>query len=135
MSPQVGAGFNRDKWEHLERYTRGLTKVYRNVYVCTGPLYLPKADPEDGKSYIKYQVIGKNNVAVPTHFFKVIVGEMEGSGDLEMEAYVLPNEKIPDHVPIQTFQVPPDSIERAAGLLFFNKVSRSHFKKINGKEQ
>ena len=32
-------------------------------------------------------------------------------------------------------QVPPDSIERAAGLLFFNKVSRSHFKKINGKEQ
>ena len=87
------------------RYTRGLTKVYRNVYVCTGPLYLPKADPEDGKSYIKYQVIGKNNVAVPTHFFKVIVGEMEGSRDLEMEAYVLPNEKIPDHVPIQTFQV------------------------------
>ena len=131
----MGAGFNRDKWEHLERYTlikmaiyhtwnmlkidkkrakkftfcyrytRGLTKVYRNVYVCTGPLYLPKADPEDGKSYIKYQVIGKNNVAVPTHFFKVVVGEMEGSRDLEMEAYVLPNEKIPDHVPIQTFQV------------------------------
>ena len=87
------------------RYTRGLTKVYRNVYVCTGPLYLPKADPEDGKNYIKYQVIGKNNVAVPTHFFKVMVGEMEGSRDLEMEAYVLPNEKIPDHVPIQTFQV------------------------------
>ena len=73
--------------------------------MCTGPLYLPKADPEDGKNYIKYQVIGKNNVAVPTHFFKVVVGEMEGSRDLEMEAYVLPNEKIPDHVPIQTFQV------------------------------
>ena len=50
-------------------------------------------------------MIGKNNVAVPTHFFKVIVGEMEGSRDLEMEAYVLPNEKILDHVPIQTFQV------------------------------
>lgn len=134
MSPQVGAGFNRDKWEHLERYTRGLTKVYRNVYVCTGPLYLPKVDPEDGKSYVRFQVIGQNNVAVPTHFFKVVVGEGEDRS-LEMEAYVLPNEKIPDHVPIHTFQVPPDSIERAAGLLFFNKVSRTHFKKINGKSQ
>lgn len=135
MSPQVGAGFNRDKWEHLERYTRGLTKVYRNVYVCTGPLYLAKTDPTDGKNYVRYQVIGPNNVAVPTHFFKVVVGETEESRELEMEAYVLPNEKIPDHVPIHTFQVPPDSIERAAGLLFFSKVARTHFKKINGKPQ
>ena len=90
---------------HFCRYTRGLTKVYRNVYVCTGPLYLPKVDPADGKSYVRFQVIGQNNVAVPTHFFKVIVGETESSRDLEMEAYVMPNEKIPDHVPIHTFQV------------------------------
>lgn len=25
----------------------------------------------DGKLYVKYQVLGKNHVAVPTHFFKV----------------------------------------------------------------
>ena len=50
---QVGAGFNRDKWEHLERYVRGLTKLYKNVYVCTGPLYLPKPEP-DGKNYVRY---------------------------------------------------------------------------------
>ena len=37
MTPQVGRGFNRDKWEHLERYARKLTKLYRNVYVCTSP--------------------------------------------------------------------------------------------------
>ncbi len=49
---QVGVGFNRDKWEHLERYVRKLTKLYKNVYVCTGPLYLPKRDA-DGKSYVK----------------------------------------------------------------------------------
>ena len=77
--------------------------MYRNVYVCTGPLYLPKVDPSDGKSYVRFQVIGQNNVAVPTHFFKVIVGEKEDR-DLEMESYVLPNEKIPDHVPVHTFQ-------------------------------
>lgn len=132
MSPQVGAGFNRDKWEHLERYVRGLTKIYRNVYVCTGPLYLPKMEP-DGKNYVKYQVIGQNNVAVPTHFFKVIVGELESTRELEMEAYVLPNEAIPDNVGLHTFLVPPDAVERAAGLLFFDKLSRSKLKKINGK--
>ena len=104
ISPQVGAGFNRDKWEHLERYVRGTTKIYKNVYVCTGPLYLPKVDAQDGKSYIKYQVIGSNNVAVPTHFFKVLVGELDNQ-QLEMEAYVLPNEVIPDNVPLAAFQV------------------------------
>jgi hypothetical protein len=31
------------------------------------------------------------------------------------------------------FQVPPDAIERAAGLLFFDKISRESLKKINGK--
>ena len=30
MAPQVGRGFNRDKWEHLERYVRKLVKVREN---------------------------------------------------------------------------------------------------------
>lgn len=42
IAPQVGLGFNRDSWNRLEKYVRGLTKIYRDVYVCTGPLYLPK---------------------------------------------------------------------------------------------
>ena len=52
----------------------------------------------------RYQVIGSNNVAVPTHFFKVIVGETENR-ELEMEAFVLPNEAIPDSTPLASFQV------------------------------
>ena len=42
MSPQVGKGFNRDSWNRLERHCRNLTKNHRNVYVGTGPLYLPR---------------------------------------------------------------------------------------------
>lgn len=42
MAPQVGVGFNRDSWNRLERHVRKLTRTYPNVYVCTGPLYLPK---------------------------------------------------------------------------------------------
>ena len=132
MAPQVGRGFNRDKWEHLERYVRKQTRIYRNVYCCTGPLYLPRME-EDGKSYVKYQVIGQNNVAVPTHFFKVLVMETDG-GELELESFVLPNQEIPDSVPLDNFRVPPESVERAAGLLFFDRVGRDKLAKINGEK-
>lgn len=130
MAPQVGKGFNRDKWEHLERHVRKLVKVYRNVYCCTGPLYLPRMEA-DGKNYVKYQVIGQNNVAVPTHFFKIVVMENE-TRDLELDAFVLPNEEIPDSTPLDNFRVPPESVERAAGLLFFDRINRDKLVKING---
>ena len=43
-------------------------------------------------------------MAVPTHFFKILVGELDNQ-QLEMEAYVLPNEVINDNVALATFQV------------------------------
>lgn len=132
MAPQVGLGFNRDSWNRLESYVRGLTKLYPNVYVCTGPLYLPHKE-DDGKMYVKYQVIGTNNVAVPTHFYKIIVGET-ADNQLEMEAYVMPNKEIANDTPLQVFQVPPETIERAAGLLFFDTINRKQLAKINGKK-
>ncbi|KAG7214273.1 hypothetical protein INR49_007513 [Caranx melampygus] len=61
---------NQNTWNSLEKLCRSLTKHYLNVYVCTGPLYLPRRET-DGKLYVRYQVIGRNHVAVPTHFFKV----------------------------------------------------------------
>ncbi|KOC60548.1 Endonuclease G, mitochondrial [Habropoda laboriosa] len=132
MAPQVGKGFNRDSWNRLEKYIRQLTKTYKEVYVCTGPLYLPKTEA-DGKKYVRYEVIGANHVAVPTHFYKIIVGETQDS-KLEMEAFVMPNTPIDDNTPLTNFQVPPESIERAAGLLFFDKISRDKLSKINGKK-
>ena len=132
MAPQVGVGFNRDSWNRLEKYVRNLTKVYKNVYVCTGPLYLPKKEA-DGKKYVRYEVIGANHVAVPTHFYKVVVAETHDS-KLEMEAFVMPNSPIADNTPLTNFLVPPESVERAAGLLFFDKISRDKLSKINGKK-
>lgn len=131
MAPQVGAGFNRDSWNRLEKHVRKLTNVYKHVYVCTGPLYLPKKEA-DGKKYVRYEVIGANQVAVPTHFYKVVVGETSDD-KLEMEAFVMPNAPIDDNTPLTNFQVPPESIERAAGLLFFDKISRNKLNKVNGK--
>ncbi|XP_045505656.1 endonuclease G, mitochondrial [Colias croceus] len=132
MAPQVGQGFNRDSWNRLEKHVRKLTKVYDNVYCCTGPLYLPRREA-DGKSYVKYQVIGANTVAVPTHFYKVVVCEAP-DGSLHMESYVMPNQKLSDETPVSSYMVPPETIEKAAGLLFFDKIHRSKLTTINGKK-
>uniref|UniRef100_A0A1L8DPT9 Endonuclease n=2 Tax=Nyssomyia neivai TaxID=330878 RepID=A0A1L8DPT9_9DIPT len=131
MAPQVGSGFNRDAWNKLEKYVRKLTKKFANVYCCTGPLYLPRKEA-DGKTYVKYQVIGANSVAVPTHFFKVVVCE-RNDGKLEMEAFVMPNQVINNETPLTMFHVPPETIERAAGLLFFSQINRKVLVSINGK--
>ena len=84
--------------------------------------------------YVKYQVIGKSHVAVPTHFFKVVVVE-DHNCSLALESYVMPNQPIDDNTPLNVFQVPPETIERAAGLLFFDKISIDKLKTINGKSQ
>lgn len=73
------------------------------ILFLKGPLYLPKKEA-DGKAYVKYQVIGNNSVAVPTHFYKVIVGETT-DGKLELESYVMPNQVIDDNTPLNVFQV------------------------------
>ncbi|KAI1730599.1 DNA/RNA non-specific endonuclease domain-containing protein [Ditylenchus destructor] len=118
MSPQVGKGFNRDKWNDLERK---LAKKHKNIYVCTGPLYLP-CQEADGNFYVKYKLIGANRVAVPTHFFKVALIETDRD-KYEMEAYMMPNQFIPDEKPISDFLVPLESIERAAGFLIFEHAN------------
>nr|CRZ21832.1 BMA-CPS-6 [Brugia malayi] len=131
MAPQVGKGFNRDKWNELEKHVRKLARKNKNVYVCTGPLFLPKLE-QDGSLYIKYKIVGRNNIAVPTHFFKVVLVELM-NGKFELEAYILPNSVIPDDIPLTSFMVPLDSIERSAGFLIFDKLPKNALNKINGK--
>ncbi|KAI1777604.1 hypothetical protein F4818DRAFT_407234 [Hypoxylon cercidicola] len=132
MCPQVGEGFNRDYWAHFEDFCRGLTARYPSVRVVTGPLYLPKRDPADNKWYVRYEVIGNPpNVAVPTHFYKVIFAE-DGAvgGNVALGAFVLPNAPIPNEKPITDFEVPVEAIERASGLEFASKLPPQRRKRL-----
>ncbi len=117
MCPQCPQ-FNRGYWSKLEKHVRDLTKNYQNIYVITGPLYLPHQEV-DGKRYVKYQVIGKNDVAVPTHFFKVISCE-DKHGRKASAAYILPNQDIPSRTPLKDFQTTIEKIEKAAGMILSN---------------
>ncbi|KAK1088268.1 nuclease [Friedmanniomyces endolithicus] len=119
MCPQVGDGFNRDYWAHFEDFCRRLTSFYPSVRIVTGPLYLPKRDV-DGKWRVSYEVIGHPpNVAVPTHFYKIIFAEDgKAGGNVSLGAFVLPNDVIHNDKPLKDFEVPVEAVERASGLEF-----------------
>ena len=42
---QVGEGFNRDYWARFERFVQDTTKSFDDVWVVTGPLYIPRPTP------------------------------------------------------------------------------------------
>ncbi|KAI5780164.1 mitochondrial nuclease [Peziza echinospora] len=131
MCPQVGDGFNRDYWAHFEDFCRRLTKSYPSVRIITGPLYLPKQGA-DGKWRVEYEVVGSPpNVAVPTHFFKVILGE-DGTtgGKVAVGAFVLPNAVISNRTPLTEFEVPVEIVERASGLQFLQKLEPARRKQL-----
>ncbi|KAJ5762665.1 Mitochondrial inner membrane nuclease Nuc1 [Penicillium manginii] len=133
MCPQVGEGFNRDYWAHFEDFGRKLTGRYPSVRIVTGPLYLPHRDP-DGKWRVNYEVIGTPpNVAVPTHFYKVIFAE-DGSNSptskVALGAFVLPNARIPNDKSLSDFEVPLEAVERASGLEFASKLDLGRRKRL-----
>ncbi len=106
---------NRGYWAHLENIVRDLTKIYPKVHVISGPLYLPYTD-KDGKRYVKYEVIGPNDIAVPTHFFKVIATE-NGNGKIDAQAYIFPNTKILESS-LESFKSTIRKVEQCAGIIF-----------------
>ena len=133
MCPQVGDGFNRDYWSHFEDFCRRLTTRYPSVRIITGPLYLPRRE-QDGKWRVSYEVIGNPpNVAVPTHFYKVIYGE-DGTGSpkssVSVGAFVLPNTRIPNERRLSEFEVPVEIVERASGLEFMSKLDTSRRRRL-----
>ncbi|KAH8833513.1 hypothetical protein DL96DRAFT_1455966 [Flagelloscypha sp. PMI_526] len=136
MAPQVGQGFNRNYWAYLEDWCRRLTSSFADVYVFTIPLYLPKLEA-DGKWRVTHEVIGSPpNVAVPTHFAKVVLTSKPTSPsapdllEISTGAFVLPNAIIPDEAPLTSFVMPVDAVERAAGLILFSDAIKANSKHI-----
>jgi len=136
IAPQVGVGFNRHYWAYVENWCRGLTGTFSDVYVFTIPLYLPRQDP-DGKWRVTHEVIGSPpNIAVPTHFAKVVLASRPSSPskpdvhEISTGAFVLPNAIIPDEASFETFVTPIEAVERAAGLTLFSDAVKAQSKHI-----
>ncbi|XP_063003502.1 nuclease EXOG, mitochondrial [Elgaria multicarinata webbii] len=116
------AGF----WNRIEMYCRELTERFEDVWVVSGPLTLPMMD-DDGKKRVVYQVIGKDDVAVPSHLYKVILARRsETSTDpLVLGAFVVPNNPIGFDHQLLEFQVGIEDLEKMSGLVFFPQVNKT----------
>lgn len=92
MAPQRGE-LNQKIWKHLEENVREIAKTNGPIYVTTGPMFIDEAedDAHTADGYVEHAIIG-NGVAVPTHFFKVIMWK-DVSGAWQGTGLVMRNQK------------------------------------------
>lgn len=113
-APQIGPGFNGATWLSLENAVRGWVQQRGTLTIITGPVFAVEEDS------VKYRVIGENNVAVPTHFYKIIV-DANDPDNLEALAFMMPNRTITGQH-YSTFLTSIDEIEVATGLDFLSSI-------------
>ena len=107
MSPQVPA-FNRGIWGDLESIVRQIAVDNEKIYVVKGPVLT------DGP----YKTIGKNKVAVPNQYYKVILDYQDP--DIKAIGFVLPNSDKTEK--IESYVMSVDDVEAITGLDFFYQL-------------
>ena len=114
MCPQDSL-LNRGPWLRLEELCRSVARVADEVYVVSGPLFLPERE-KDGLR-MRNRVLGSppSVTWVPSHFFKVVLAERGGVSYIG--CFVLPNGKCDDD--LSRWLVPLENLEAAAGLIPF----------------
>jgi DNA/RNA endonuclease G (NUC1) len=111
-------------WNRLEVLVRDVTKAYpeAKVYTLSGPVWVPEAATPftqrlfSKNKVIMHEVVGKNNVHVPTHMFKIIRLEEPAKGIIASVAFIMPNRPIPGERPIESFKSDIDELEMLTGL-------------------
>lgn len=95
---------NSGAWNDLEIKVREWARRYGAVVVATGPVLSRDM-----------ATIGKSRVAVPRHFFKVLLAERHGKRIAL--AFIYPNK--PCNEPMSAYVVSVDEVERRTGIDFF----------------
>ena len=124
MTPQRPS-LNRRLWRQLEDQVRTLAQTHGSIWIFTGSLFLDaRGNPAEPSSFI-----GSNDVAVPTHLYKVILCEHDADA-IELFAFIVPNQLQPISGPPQSFLVSVDSVETVSGLDFFIALADAEEEKL-----
>lgn len=99
---------NRDDWGDLEEICRKWAKKYGTVHIACGPIY----DQKNPKR------IGKNRVAVPDRFYKVVL-IYNRKNPIAM-GFLFDNKA--HHQAISKYMVSVDSVESVTGMDFFSRL-------------
>ncbi|MCF6777796.1 DNA/RNA non-specific endonuclease [Thiotrichales bacterium 19X7-9] len=115
MSPQK-AGLNRQGWAQLESYVRFWAGYKQEVFVYTGPIF---------KKQKVNKAIGKNKIAVPNYFFKIIYAPKTH----EAIAFVMPNSRVKKNA-VAKYRVSIADIEKRTGLQFLTNLPKDQRSKL-----
>jgi DNA/RNA endonuclease G (NUC1) len=139
--PQDGPQ-NSGVWATLEDKVRTLVASRGEGYVITGGMFYEAAeDPEagnggGGNGVINYYVIGSNEVAVPTHTFKIfLVPVSNGASTWEAYAMVIANKKPADGWAWSDFAQSVDWVERRTGLDVFPNLTGADESRVEGQKR
>ena len=130
---------NGGYWNRLEMWCRDLTKSYQDVWVISGPLWMPSLpDNETGGDgdgagvkrrgevrTVKYSVLGAGQVAVPTHLYKIILVTDPNLDKPLLGSFIVPNVPIADKH-LEKFQVKLEDIEKNVGIIFHPSLQRNN---------
>lgn len=115
MAPQKGA-LNQRLWANLEDQTRGLAEAAGSAYLITGGFFYDpeEEDPNTADGIINYQAVGPGAVAVPTHFYKIVIT----TTPLRAIGFVAENRAYSDQFDFASLIKPIDWIEEKTGINF-----------------
>lgn len=108
MAPQIGPGMNRGIWSDIESAIRRWVASRGELFIYTGPIF---------EKETSNKTIGPNQVAVPTHFYKVVFDPIR----VETIAFVVPNAPHASRR-IEEFITSVRDIEMRSGLNFLNRI-------------
>ena len=109
ISPQKH-DFNEGVWNRLEQKVRYWAVKYDDIYVVTG-----------GVLSNNMNTIGKEDVAVPNSFYKVLLDKSRG--EYKMIAFLVPHQD--SDKPLYEFVISVDELEKITGIDFFPKLDDS----------
>jgi len=92
-----------------------------------------KFRPKPPKKFVKYQVLGNNNVAVPTHLFKIVLIEDPLLDRPLLASFIIPNRPIQD-VHLRDFEVELAEVESHVGVRFHQQLDLGRVDKLCLKE-
>jgi endonuclease G len=123
VAPQIGGGYNSSVWLRVEKAVRDFAERRGDVTVITGPVFTvreyddPVMNQPETPRQVLYNVLGENNVAVPTAFFKIIV-DMADPARPDVIAFLIPHRDTdtPEERALEQYLCSVDDIERATGL-------------------
>ena len=129
IAPQIGSTFNGSIWKSIENHVRSWAMDRQDITIICGPIFEVRPhvhdierQPETDRQIV-FNVIGDNNIAVPTAFFKIIV-DMRQPQNPDVLAFLVPHIETvagPERE-IETYLTSIDQIEELSGLDFLTNL-------------